>query len=187
MAKRKTYRPTLASVEGKSSIFQTAVEAQDEGLQSLAQPRTVPLPPNVKLRDEYEEMLWDQFTSVRMSHDWTPLDLTLIGRLVRLEADIERHQDDVDSTSALIKTKSGNLSINPLITVIDMLTRRQMTIIRNMALTATTSDPRVIAAHANAQAIAHNAMKAGHAAAADTHAAKTRQLIAGIGETIEHE
>lgn len=72
------------------------------------------------------------------------MDLILLSKIVRLEADIRQHQDTLERSGILIKNKRETLIVNPLVSVIDTLERRQLAIIRSMSLNQTANDPRTL-------------------------------------------
>ena len=72
------------------------------------------------------------------------MDLLLLAKVVRMEADIRRHQETLDRSGVLIQNKRGTLIPNPLIAVIDTLERRQLAVIRSMSLNQQASDPRTL-------------------------------------------
>ena len=90
---------------------------------------SVPLPQGVKLRSEAELTIWEQFTRARAREDWRDLDLILLAKVVRCEADIREHQETLDRSGVLIQNKRGTLVPNPLLAVVDNLERRQLVII----------------------------------------------------------
>ena len=104
----------------------------------------VPLPQGVELRSDAEHVIWDQFTRARAREDWRDMDLLLLAKVVRMEADIRKHQDTLDRSGVLIQNKRGTLIANPLLAVIDTLQRQQMAVIRSMSLNQQASDPRTI-------------------------------------------
>ncbi|MDG1313913.1 MAG: hypothetical protein P8P29_00120 [Flavobacteriaceae bacterium] len=104
----------------------------------------VPLPQGVELRSDEEHVIWDQFTRARAREDWRDMDLLLLAKVVRMEADIRKHQDTLDRSGVLIQNKRGTLIANPLLAVIDTLQRQQMAVIRSMSLNQQASDPRTI-------------------------------------------
>ena len=113
-----------------------------EGFQGAT--ANVPLPQGVILRSDEELIIWDQFTRARASEDWRDMDLLLIAKVVRMEADIRQHQETLDKSGVLIQNKRGTLVPNPLLSVVDTLERRQMAVIRSMSLNQLASDPRTI-------------------------------------------
>ena len=104
----------------------------------------VPLPQGVELRSDEEHVIWDQFTRARAREDWRDMDLLLLAKVVRMEADIRKHQETLDRSGVLIQNKRGTLIANPLLAVIDTLQRQQMAVIRSMSLNQQASDPRTI-------------------------------------------
>ena len=118
----------------------------------------IPLPQGVGLRSEEEYVIWGQFTRARAREDWRDMDLLLLAKVVRMEADIRKHQETLDRSGVLIQNKRGTLVANPLLAVIDTLERRQMAVIRSMSLNQMASDPRTINATGKAAGDAASAM-----------------------------
>ena len=112
---------------------------------------SVPLPEGVLLRSDEEHVIWGQFTRARAREDWRDMDLLLLAKVVRMEADIRSHQETLDRSGVLIQNKRGTLVANPLITIIDTLERRQLAVIRSMSLNQMASDPRTINSTARTQ------------------------------------
>ena len=46
------------------------------------------LPAGVELRNENEHLIWSQFTRFRAKSYWRDIDLILLAKIVRMEADI---------------------------------------------------------------------------------------------------
>lgn len=120
---------------------------------------TVPLPDGVTLRDDDERVIWGQFSRARAREDWRDMDLILLTKIVKMESDIRKHQAALDETGVLLENKRGTMVANPLLTVIDMLERRQMAVIRSMSLNQQASDPRTINASAKNETKARNIVK----------------------------
>lgn len=104
----------------------------------------VELPEGVELRSDEEIIIWGQFTRARAREDWRDMDLLLLAKVVRMEADIRKHQETLDRSGVLISNKRGTLVPNPLIAVIDTLERRQLAVIRSMSLNQQATDPRTL-------------------------------------------
>lgn len=119
---------------------------------------SIPLPEGIELRSEMELVIWDQFSRARAREDWRDMDLILLAKVVRMEADIRRHQETLDRTGVLIKNKRETLVANPLLAVIDTLERRQLAVIRSMSLNQMHADPRTINATARTAVDARNVM-----------------------------
>ena len=86
------------------------------------------------MRSEEERVLWRQFTHAREADSWREFDLILIAKMVRLEADIRKHNAMIDQTSVIIENKRGTMVENPLLRVVDTLTRQQLSLIRSLSL-----------------------------------------------------
>ena len=121
---------------------------------------SVPPPEGVQLRSDEEMVIWDQFKRARAREDWRDMDLLLLAKVVRMEADIRKHQETLDRSGVLIQNKRGTLVANPLLAVIDTLERRQMAVIRSMSLNQQASDPRTINGAARTLVDARNTMQA---------------------------
>lgn len=119
----------------------------------------VPLPEGVELRGDDEHVIWRQFTRARAMEDWRDMDLILLTKIVKMESDIRKNQVALDETGVLLENKRGTMVANPLLTVIDMLERRQMAVIRSMSLNQQVSDPRTINASAKNKTKARNIVK----------------------------
>lgn len=102
----------------------------------------IPTPEGVVLRNDDEMVIWRQFTRARARSDWRDCDLILIAKAVRIEADIRKHQLQLDETGALIANERGTMVMNPLFTVVDSLQRQQLAVIRSLSIMQTTTDPR---------------------------------------------
>ena len=119
-----------------------SVSAQTQGFQGSLE--SVPMPEGVHLRSEEEVIIWGQFTRARAREDWRDMDLLLLAKVVKMEADIRKHQETLDRSGVLIQNKRGTFVPNPLIAVIDTLERRQLAVIRSMSLNQQASDPRTL-------------------------------------------
>ena len=79
------------------------------------------------------------------------MDLILLAKIVKMEADIRAAQIELDAMGMMIENKRGTPIPNPLLSVIDTLERRQLAVIRSMSLNQTASDPRTINGSANVE------------------------------------
>lgn len=126
----------------KNRSDKNTISSSVEGFQGSVQ--SVPLPEGIHLRSDEEIVIWDQFTRARAREDWRDMDLLLLAKVVKMEADIRKHQETLDRSGVLIQNKRGTLIPNPLIAVIDTLERRQLAVIRSMSLNQQHSDPRTL-------------------------------------------
>ena len=104
----------------------------------------IPLPAGVELRSEAELIIWHQFTRARARSDWRDMDLILLAKVVKMEADIRAAQIELDAMGMMVENKRGTPIPNSLLSVIDVLKRRQLMVIRSMSINKTASDPRMI-------------------------------------------
>jgi hypothetical protein len=98
----------------------------------------------VKLRDDDELVIWRQFTQSRTRDGWREVDLITVGKCVRLETDIRRHQANLDQQGALLLNDKGVQVINPLVGLVDLLQRQQLTLTRSIALNQTKQNARTL-------------------------------------------
>ena len=118
------------------------------------------LPPaGVELRSDKEHLIWNQFTRAGAREDWRDMDLILLAKIVKMEADIRAAQVELDAVGMMVENKRGTQIPNPLISVIDTLERRQLAVIRSMSLNQTAHDPRTINVTAKVESEARAARK----------------------------
>ena len=79
---------------------------------------------------------------MRSKEDWRDMELILLAKIVNREAVIRATQVELDAAGMMVENKRGTQIPNPLISVTDILERRQLTVIRSMFLNQTTHDPR---------------------------------------------
>lgn len=116
-------------------------------------------PPGVHLRSDEERTIWDQFTRARAKDDWRDMDLLLLGKVVRLEAELRKLQATIDVEGYRVENSRGTVVENALVRVIDTLLRQQLAVIRSMSLNTTTSDPRTVANQAKAESRARKVLE----------------------------
>ena len=119
----------------------------------------IPLPARVELRSEADLIIWLHFTRARARSDWRDMDLILLAKIVKMEADIRAAQSELDAMGMMVENKRGTPIPNPLLSVIDTLERRQLAVIRSMSLNQTASDPRTINGTAKIEGDARAALK----------------------------
>ena len=104
----------------------------------------IPLPAGVELRSEAELIIWHQFTRARARSDWRDMELILLAKIVKMEADIRAAQTELDAMGMMVENKRSAPIPNPLLSVIDTFERRQLAVIRSMSLNQTASDARTL-------------------------------------------
>ena len=61
------------------------------------------LPPaGVELRSDKEHLIWNQFTRARAREDWRDMDLILLAKIVKMEADIRAAQVELDAVGMMV-------------------------------------------------------------------------------------
>lgn len=86
------------------------------------------------------------------------MDLILLAKIVRMEADIRTAQTELDDVGMMVENKRGTPIPNPLLSVIDTLERRQLALIRSKSLNQTASDPRTLNGFAKLETKARSAI-----------------------------
>jgi len=81
----------------------------------------IPLPAAVELRSEAELIIWHQLTRVRASSDWRDMDLILLAKIVKMEAEICAAQIELDAMGMMVENNRGAPIPNPFLSVIDTL------------------------------------------------------------------
>ena len=112
---------------------------------------SVPVPQGVELRSDEEMVIWGQFTRARAREDWRDMDLLLLAKVVRMEADIRQHQAAVEEQGVIIENQRGTPIPNPLLAIIDTVERMQLAVIRSMSLNqqASSIEPLLLLSGAN--------------------------------------
>ena len=67
-----------------------------------------------------------------------------MAKIVKMEADIRAAQIELDAMGMMVENKRGTPIPNSLPSVIDVLKRGQLMVIRSMSINKTASDPRMI-------------------------------------------
>lgn len=143
MKKRSDKNSASAAVAGFAGVIDDAI-----------------LPPaGVQLRSDKEHLIWNQFIRARAKSDQRYMDLILLAKIVKMEADIRAAQVELDTDGMMVENKCGTQIPNPLISVIDTLERHQLAVIRSMSLNQTASDPRTINGTAKVEDKARVALK----------------------------
>ena len=86
------------------------------------------------MRSEVELIIWHQFTRARARSDWRDMDLILLTKIVKMEADIRAAQIELEAMGMMVENKRGAPIPSPLLSVIDTLERWQLAVIRSMSL-----------------------------------------------------
>lgn len=103
------------------------------------------LPPaGVELETDAERTIWRQFAKARARRDWRDLDLILLAKAVKLEAEIRDYRAELKKSGPLVMNQRGTLVENPILRVIDTAQRQQLAVIRSISLTQLPADARTL-------------------------------------------
>lgn len=130
---------------GKTRTDKNSVTAAVQGFSGAI--KGVDVPQGVELRSDEERVIWGQFTRARAPEDWRDMDLLLLSKVVRMEADLRQYRDQLDAEGITLVNQRGTSVVNPLISIIDTIERRQLAVIRSMSLNQTAVDPRTLNAN----------------------------------------
>lgn len=83
---------------------------------------------------------WDSIVSARSSSEWDALGLILAGQAAAAMADIAEAQRTLDAEGLFVDTASGGLKAHPAGAVLDSATKRLLSLLRALGMSA--SDPR---------------------------------------------
>ena len=106
----------------------------------------IPLPDGVLLRNDAEMEIWQQFTRTRAADGWRDFDLRVVAKAVKIEADILHYEALMHEEGARITNDKGTPIVNPLLTIIDSLQRRQLALIRSISMNQQQQDARTLSA-----------------------------------------
>lgn len=90
-------------------------------------------PAHVKLRDG-DRPFWDGIVCARARDEWSTADLVVAGQLARCQADIEKEQLDLDIETTVLTNERGTKVMNPRVTVLEQLARREMALMRTLRM-----------------------------------------------------
>ena len=93
-----------------------------------------PVPDHVSLRPG-DMPYWESIVGTKPRAEWTEVQLVAAAQLARAQADIAQWSEDLDNSSAVIYVEPhNNPRPNPLISMIEQATRRQLAIMRSLGL-----------------------------------------------------
>jgi len=131
----------------KTRSDKNSVTSAVQGFQGAL--KTIEPPESVKLTTDEEHILWGQFTRARAPEDWRDVDLVLIAKIVQMEVELRNYKEQLLKSGAIIENKRGTNVVNPLVSLIDTIERRQLSVIRSLGLNQQHSDPRTLNARAS--------------------------------------
>jgi len=120
-----------------------SVAVQSKLLRDALDEEPLDPPKHVHLR-KGDRPFWDSLVRVRARETWNTSDLEQAANLARTKADIERLQKEIDKEGDTTTNSRGTVVANPKHAVLEVLTRRSITLSRMLHLhaEATTGDSR---------------------------------------------
>lgn len=91
------------------------------------------LPAHVRLRDG-DRPFWDGVLRARARDEWIEADLVVAAQLARCQADIELEQQLLTSEGSVVENMKGTQIMNPRVTVLEQLSRREMALMRTLRM-----------------------------------------------------
>ena len=128
MATKKTHDSNSAT---------SAVKAMVNAAKGIPKP-----PAHVKLRPQ-DEAFWPGVYKAKSVDEWTEAHLVIGAQLARAMADLEKQQELLDTEGTVIENARGTMVMNPRVSVLEGLARREMALMRALGLTGKANvDPR---------------------------------------------
>lgn len=128
MATKKTHDSNSAA---------SAVKAMVNAAKGIPQP-----PAHVALRPQ-DAPFWPGIYKAKSVDEWTDAHLVIGAQLARSMADLEAQQAILDTEGTVIENARGTMVMNPRVSVLEGLARREMALMRALGLTGKVNvDPR---------------------------------------------
>ena len=99
---------------------------------NAAQPQLQP-PSHVQLRTG-DELFFESVLRARARDEWIENDLVVAAQLARCQHDIETEQQFLNNEGMLVHNERGTQIMNPRVTVMEQLTRREMALMRTLRM-----------------------------------------------------
>lgn len=116
-------------------------------------------PDHVRLRDG-DGPFWDGILRARARDEWGESDLVVAAQLARCQHDIETESEALDGEESVLTNARGTQVMNPRITVLEQLARREMALMRTLRMGGRAAgDPRDEAGRRRAQRQAEDVKK----------------------------
>lgn len=99
-------------------------------------------PAHVRLRAG-DLPFWQGVLCARARDEWSDADLVVAAQLARCQADIEKEQGLLDAEGSLLENARGTQVMNPRVSVLEQLARREMALMRTLRMGGRVAgDPR---------------------------------------------
>jgi len=111
-----------------------SIQANINAMVSVALPEFEP-PSHVRLPEE-SRPFWSGIMASRAREEWSKNDFVVAAQLARCQSDIERESILLESEGSVVENARGTQVMNPRHSVLEQLARREMALMRSLALTS---------------------------------------------------
>jgi hypothetical protein len=118
----------MTTKKNRADSATSAVKAMVDASKDLIQ-----VPAHVTLR-EGDHPFWTGVLCARARDEWTDTDLVVAAQLARCQRDIESQQVWLDEEGAVIPNDRGTMVMNPRVSVMEQLARREMALMRTLQM-----------------------------------------------------
>lgn len=91
------------------------------------------VPAHVTLRAS-DMPFWDGIVRARAYDEWTETELVVAAQLARCQNDIEQESQALQDEKSTIKNERGTQVVNPRVSVLEQLARREMALMRTLRM-----------------------------------------------------
>ena len=127
----------MATKKLRADAATSAVKAMQNAAMCIPQP-----PSQVALRPQ-DKAFWAGVYKAKSVDEWTDAHLVIGAQLARAMADLEKQQELLDIEGTVLENARGTQVMNPRVSVLEGLARREMALMRALGLTGKiNSDPR---------------------------------------------
>lgn len=114
-----------------------SVTAQVQAMVNVMAPEFEP-PAHVRMPDEARPF-WSGIMASRARDEWSKNDFVIAAQLARCQYDIERESELLETEGSVVENARGTQVMNPRHSVLEQLARRELALMRSLAMTATNS------------------------------------------------
>ena len=127
--------PSFLSQSHNSPMKRTRADSASSAVKAMldAAKGPPPVPEHVKLR-EGDAPFWDGILRARARDEWSDADLVVAAQLARCQRDIETQQEELDIEGSVVKNDRGTQVMNPRVSVLEQLARREMALMRTLRM-----------------------------------------------------
>lgn len=121
-------RKTAGKKTNDSNSAAEAVKAMVNAAKDELKP-----PPHCRMRNG-DEPFWTGVILSKARDEWTESDLVVAAQLARTQRDLEDEQEALDREDTVVRNDRGTLVMNPRVSVLEGLARREMALMRTLRM-----------------------------------------------------